>query len=64
MESESEVTVEPLQLNGRGHKVKHGKGKIQAIKGDEARLWIMSDFVYEEMKKTEKIIKRMKKEET
>jgi len=43
-EAESEVTVEPLLLNGRGHRVKHEKGKNQAIKGDEARLWIMSDF--------------------
>ena len=43
-ESESEITVEPLLLNGRGHKVKHEKGRIQDAKGDEVRLWIMSDF--------------------
>ena len=42
--SESEVTVEPLLLNGRGHRIKHEKGKIQTVRDDEARLWIMSDF--------------------
>jgi len=43
-EAESEITVEPLLLNGRGHKVKHGKGRIQSVKGDGARLWIIHDF--------------------
>jgi len=43
-DSESEVTVEPLLLNGRGHRIKHEKGRNQAMKGDEARLWVMYDF--------------------
>ena len=39
---ESEVTVEPLLLNGRGHKVKHERKRESQVDG--ARLWIMHDF--------------------